>query len=724
MPEEHIIVFLGCQARRATTAEEMRTHDSCLRSGYAPRVLAELGHYFELLVYLAGTFLYLFLTRELLRRPQVLPGNWPLRALLVCLTLWYGLTLVDEVLDMLLGRPSWLALPGVAIDLTRASAWLASFPFLVHTVVGVLRQDDAAARRGRWRWLPPLAYLTLVIFVPAAVGFARAAEPLLASASREIFDRVAVWGAAMLVLTGALTTGLVRRSGDARLAGFLRLLIVVLAALAALLGVGALTDPWSPAAAGADRLVRTLLLAALLLPGALFAFYVQRYNLLRLSLSHRTLRHFAAVLLLVVLVMLGGPALGFEDFVLFRRFVAWGLLLALFLGLAYQPLVDRLLRRSPAARRFLGKSLAPRDLERLMASLEDPDLDERTILERTAAELGRWLGAEAAFVRPADDDPYVPFWQHYEGDAEAPLVHRLDPPSAQLAVRLDRHRLHAVFPLRVEGRLEALLALSVSAVGGGYDMAELEGVQLLIRQVAGALALRRLAAARLAEERLLSERTEHERLRMLGLVAASVAHEVKNPLSSMKILAQTLREDLAGDDAHVHGVADLDMILEQIDRLNRTAHEILGLARPRAGSSTELTSLVRSSLYVLAAEAKKRGVELDGSAIEEVGEVRGSETAWQTVVFNLMLNAVERTPSGGHAEVRLSRDGAVVFETANPGEALGRDAARHLFEAFVSEGGTGLGLALVKRRVEELGAAIEVDHEGDRVIFRVTSGEP
>ncbi len=691
-------------------------------------MLAELCLYFELLIYLAGTLLYRFLTRELLRRPQVLPGNWPLRGVLVCFTLWYGLTLLDELLLMLLGERPDLALPAIAIDLLRAWAWLASFALLVHTLAGVLREPPGDrggfAHRGWLRFLPYLGYLSLAIFLPATIDFVRAGSPMLAPAVREVFPRVAVYGSVMLTLAGVLTVITSQRVRDRRLAGFLHMLLGVLVLMIALLGLGALRDPWTVDASGFDRVVRTLLMGCLLLPGVLFAYFVQRYNLLRLSLSHRTLRHFVAVLSVVVLVMLAGPALGLEDFALFRRFVAWGLLLALFLGLAYQPLIDRVLLRSTALRRFFGKNMAPHDLDRLMTSLQDPDLDEATVLDRTAAELGRWLGAEAAFLRPGDDDLHAAFWKHYE-DSEATLVHRLGPPSTQLAVLLDRRQLHAVFPLRVEGRLEALLALAVSALGGGYDRAELEAVQALIRQLAGTLALRRLITARLAEERRLAARADDERLRMLGLVAASVAHEVKNPLSSMKVLAQALREDLARDEAHADDVGDLDVILEQIDRLHRTTHEILGLARPRAGAATELTALVRSSLYVLKAEAKKRGVELTGDGVEEVGEVPGSEIAWQTVAFNLMLNAVEHSPTGATAEIRLETDGdGVLFTTLNPGDPIDPDAARRLFEPFVSEGGTGLGLALVKRRVEEIGASVDVGHEDGRVIFRVVCPVP
>lgn len=685
-------------------------------------MLNELCLYFELLIYLAGTFLYRFLTRELLRRPQVLPGNWPLRGLLFAVTSWYTLTLADELLFMLLGTATKLAAFGIAIDLVRGWAWLLFFPLLVQTLVRVLAFQDP----GSPRWLRLLSYpgyLALPIFVPAALEFARSGDPRLAQVSRVVFPQVAAYCVVLLVLAAGLVLRMLARVEDRRMAAFLRLFLAVLVAMGTLMVLGSVFDPWSADASGGERVLRTLLMGVLLLPGGLFAFFVQRYNLLRLSLSHRTLRHFSAVLILVVLVMLAGPALGLESVSLFRRFVAWGMLLALFLGLAYQPLLDRALLRSTALRRFLGKNVTPRDLDRLMVSLQRGDLDEGEALERTAKELGRWLGAEVAFLPPGEEERYRDFWEHY-ADAEAPLVHRLLPPTPRLAFLLGHEDLHAVFPLRVEGRLEGLLGLSVSATGGGYDMAELEAVQLLVRQLAATLALRRLVEARIAEERRLAELAEHERLRMLGLVAASLAHEVKNPLSSMKALAQALREDLAtgGGAESEEGVADLDAILEQVDRLDKTTREILGLARPRAGTTTGLTALVRSSLYVLRAEAKKRGVDLQDAGVDELGQVAGSETAWQTVVFNLMLNAVEHTPPGERAEVELhADDGGVLFLTRNPGEPLCEEEAEQLFEPFVSDGGTGLGLALVKRRVEELDGRVEVRCEGGQVVFRVTA---
>jgi signal transduction histidine kinase len=672
--------------------------------------------YLELLLFLVGTLLYGFLTRELLRRPEVLAGNWPARALLVCLAVWYAGTLADYLAPMLSPAAGLPAGIGTALDLARGLAWLASLSLLVHTLARILTAA-APDRRALARVCAAAGYLPLLLFAGPALAFARTADSYLAPATQAIYPRIIAHAAVTLGLAGLLTARLTRELEDRRLLGFLRWLAAVLAGLLALLVFSGFFEPWSADASPPERLLRTLLLGGLLLPGGLLAFYVQRYNLLRLSLSHRSLRHFLGVLLLAALAMLAGPAAGMEDLSLLDRLVAWGLLLALFLGTAYTPLSEWAMDRVPALRSLLGKNVSPRELDRLMDVLQNLDGGDGEALTRTAAELGRWLGSDAEFLPPAAQRPELaPFWDFF-ADSDARVVHRLAPPDPRLASLLARQDLHAVFPLRVEGRLEGLLALGTSPTGGGYADGELEAVRLAIRQLAATLALRRLMRARVAEERRLGEQ---ERLSLLGLISASLAHEIKNPLSSMKALAQALREDLAGADPQAEGVADLDLIVEQIDRLDQTAREILGIARPRPGDVTDLTALVESAVYVLRAEARKRGVEIDAGEVDEVGEVPGSEAQWQTVLFNLVLNAVEHTDAGASVHVRLhAAGGEVRFETANPGAPLDAGRREAIFEPFVSDGGTGLGLALVARRLREIGGRVDVRCEDGKVTFIV-----
>ena len=685
----------------------------------------ELCLYFELLLFLAGTLLYGFLSRELLRRPEVLPGNVPLRCLPIALTSWFGGALADELVDILIGRPGWWTYPGLGLDLFRGFAWLGSFVLLAHTLSDALRRLETIPYR-RWlaRRAPWLAYPSLLLFVAPSWRFLSGQEPLLAYATRQIFPTVILFASWNLALAWCLGWRLRGRLEDRRLKDFLRYLLWLLAGLLTLLLVSGRYDPWSGDAVGFERSLRSALLGGLLLPGVLLAFFVQRYNLMRLSLSQRSLRHFLAVLVLVFLVMLAGPTLAPQDLTLYRRFVAWGLLLALFFGTVYTPWVERWLQRSPGWRRLMGKTLTPQELDRLMERIQRLDLTEDEALERTAQEVGRWLGSDAEFLPPVDDaSSFNPFWAYFT-EVEEPLIRRLAPPDRRLASLLAQHDLHAVFALRIEGQLFALLGLRSSATGGGYDDGELEAVRLVMRQLAATLSLQRLVNRRLAEDRRLEEQ---ERLGMLGLISASLAHEIKNPLASMKALAQSLREDLAVEDPASEGVADLDVIVEQIDRLHQTTQEILGIARPHPGTDTALTGLLHSALYILAAEARKRGVTLEAEVIEEVGTLPGSPAAWQTVVFNLLLNAVEHTHAGGTATTRLERHGpTVVFTTNNPGAPLDAAGRESIFEPFVSQGGTGLGLPLVRRRLDELGGEVTVHCHDGNVSFQVTVevGEP
>ena len=646
--------------------------------------------YAEQLLFLIGTLLYGFLSRELLRRREVLPGNRPVRLLVISLTVWFGGTLLDQTLSMLGVAVDRFVALAVAIDLMRAFAWLLSLPLLAHTLERILAAEARPDPGWRWaRWLPLPAYATLALFLTPAWRFARSAVPLLGPTIPEIYSRIVIHAVVSLTLAGLLTLRVSTRIDDRRLLDFLRSLAWVLAALLALLVAGSFFEPWSEDAAGLDRLLRTLLLGGLLLPGGLFAFYIQRYNLLRLSLSHSTLRHFLGVLMLVLLASAAGPALGVGDVELLRRLVGWGLLLALVVGTAYRPVRDLALRRSASLRRFLGKNLSPRELDRLMNSIESLDLAEHEALEQAAEAVGSWLDSAAGFLPPAEARPEVaPIWSHLAAP-EAGVVHRLAPPDARFARLLSRERLYAVFPLWVEGELEGVLGLSVRATGGGYSSGELEAVRLAIRQLAGTLAMRRLLESRLAEERRM---VEQERLGLLGLVSASLAHEIKNPLSSMKALAQTLREDLASDGRASEGVADLDAILEQIDRLHETTREILGLARPGTGEPADLVALVGSALYVLQAEARKRGVDLAGD-LAHVGPapagdparlfVPGSAAAWQTVIFNLDPQRGRAHPRrGGHRGTsdrgRRRRD----FRDGQSWRAAGRPCEGAHFRAF------------------------------------------
>jgi signal transduction histidine kinase len=349
-------------------------------------------------------------------------------------------------------------------------------------------------------------------------------------------------------------------------------------------------------------------------------------------------------------------------------------------------------------------------------------VDEPVLKAMVTRGLEESLGLRARFLgrREEGSGGVERLWPYFR-DSPTPGCDRLDAP-AEVARVLADNALSAAFPVRVGQELVDILLVE-PGFGGGVREGERETVQLVIGQLSAVLELRQLAEARLATERRLAEQ---ERLGTLGLVAASLAHEVKNPLASIKALAQTVQEELAASSAGEEQREDLDVIVGQIGRLEEVTREILGFARPTGDDRTDLGGLVRSAIYILRAEARGRGIEIEAQGLAEPGSVAGSPATWQVAVFNLILNAVRHAPAGSTVVVRLEhREGRVVaLETENGGPAIDEGLASRIFEPFVTaQDGTGLGLAMAARSVAAAGGTIALVNEPDRVIFRVELGE-
>jgi signal transduction histidine kinase len=682
-------------------------------------VRQDLFLFLQLVLFLTGALLYGFLARELFRQPRVLPGL-PMRLLVVSLTVWHGGCLIDELASILFDVAA-LGRGATAFDLLRGTAWLVSFPLLTHGLWRLLLDEAEPAERPGRVWLFP-GYATLALFVPAAWGAWRGSTLLLTEVVRGIYLFIVLHVAVSSACSAGLVFRILHRAEDSHLRQFLRWLLAALGITVGLVTLGALVRPALPgegsgAGGGAEMLwVLASEIAGLVL-GLTFLYFVLRYNLLRLSLSYRSLRRFAGLLALVGLVMATGAALGVEGTPRFRRSVALGLLVALLAAAVYTPLQNAAIRRFAWLRRLLGVSITAEELEGLTRRLQSLELSEAEMQELAAREIGQWLATRARFLPPAEEGLWTCF-----ADPEMRAFNRLDAPG-DLATLLHRADLQAAFPLRVAGELVGVLVLEISPAAGGYQQGDMETVQLVLRQLAAALELRRFLDERLSAERRLAER---ERLSLLGMVAASLAHELKNPLSSMKALAQTVHEELATGAPDSVQTQDLAVIVEQIDRLHGVAREILDFARTPetqdGDGGVDLTTLLRRTLYVLGHQARRRGIEIDAAEVGDVGRVGGTPATWQTVLFNLILNASQHAPAGSTVRVLLAREnGAVLFATENAGPPIPPDLAGHLFEPFARgrKEGTGLGLALVAQRVRDLGGTIQVTNEPGRIAFAV-----
>ena len=231
-------------------------------------------------------------------------------------------------------------------------------------------------------------------------------------------------------------------------------------------------------------------------------------------------------------------------------------------------------------------------------------------------------------------------------------------------------------------------------------------VRAVLAVLAGQVAVA-VEDSRLVEENVSLERkvAQGERLAALGQMAAAVAHEVKNPLSAIKSIAQVMREDerVTGEYAR-----DLDLIVGETDRLNRSVTQLLSFARqtPPAGAPARIDELARSLVTLFHTDARTRAVKLELKASTHASLDGAQATAVRDALSNLILNAIQATPAGGSVLVEASEgQNELLLAVTDSGAGVPAELRARIWEPFFTtrQRGTGLGLAIVRKRMEEAG---------------------
>jgi signal transduction histidine kinase len=219
----------------------------------------------------------------------------------------------------------------------------------------------------------------------------------------------------------------------------------------------------------------------------------------------------------------------------------------------------------------------------------------------------------------------------------------------------------------------------------------------------------------LIESQALAER--HEKLASLGVLAAGVAHEIRNPLTAIKTRIFTLRRRLAGDPA---AAEDAAIVEREIDRLERVVRDFLLFARP---ADPELSTLTPRGLFqnvceLLAPELAAQAIELYAEPGADETVLRADAHQLQQVLINLIRNAAESIGFNGRITLRARRDrlplaGALtyvlVIEVSDTGSGIPADVQERLFDPFFTtkSAGTGLGLSIALRVVERHGGTLQ-----------------
>jgi signal transduction histidine kinase len=224
----------------------------------------------------------------------------------------------------------------------------------------------------------------------------------------------------------------------------------------------------------------------------------------------------------------------------------------------------------------------------------------------------------------------------------------------------------------------------------------------------------------LRESRRLEERLQMaERSNALGRLAAALAHEIRNPLNSINLSIDHVRERLAPSDAPRREQFDriLGGVKQEVSRLNRMVGDFLSFGRPlRARPRTcSLPAVIREIADLVDYKARDQGVRLSVDTGGELPDVVADPELLKTCFLNLMLNALDAMPHGGDLSVlvgtgSLAGAPALRVSVRDSGAGLTPEHARSAFEPYFStkETGLGLGLALTRRIVTDHGGTIEL----------------
>jgi two-component system sensor histidine kinase AtoS len=208
-----------------------------------------------------------------------------------------------------------------------------------------------------------------------------------------------------------------------------------------------------------------------------------------------------------------------------------------------------------------------------------------------------------------------------------------------------------------------------------------------------------------------------EKLAALGQLAAGIAHEIRNPLTSINILIHSLRESLSSKNSHRE---DLKVIEEEIDRINEIVDQFLRFARPSPPllEKAEVPSIFEETLQLLRPQVEKQRISVQKN-FRSLPPITIDKEQMKQVVLNLLLNAIQAMPEGG----RLKLSGKIPtgnqwiqLSIQDSGIGIPPADMDKLFDPFFSnrEGGIGLGLSIAHRIIDQHHGRIEVESTPDK----------
>ena len=671
------------------------------------------------IVYVVGTVLYVVLTGLVLKRKQKTWSETMLFLLSMSAAVWYLGNAADRLAHLLFtGRLAYV----VMITDVVCCLGIAMVPSLL-MVMALLYLHERRRRLPGWL-LGLLVALICALVLPFSLVLVNVISggARLVSMSQTLVGQIFLgWLALSLVSSAWVCFRQTQEVRGRREERFFEVLFWGTVAVAAAI----VPAPFLIAAGGptAGPVAEIDLIVSLggLFPGVVFAYYVYRYNYLEFILRRSVFHGFLTLLVISIY------------YFLIREFSLWlgnkvpGLNRALVDALLVIGLVYLFPRMGAVLRQLLRLVALRRtaDAEYRLSALNreislDPMLDPDRLLEGACREVKEACGAryvciivqEDSSVGICGDRPREPFTAEDLQDILKACAARgaawLETPEitdVRCLAAMRKLQAYSIYPVVHEGAYTGLIA-----VGGTplmLPLTEETSEQLVVMANRISTALSRAKTIR-EKLQLQGRLYAKEKFTSLGQLAASVAHEVRNPLSSIKSLVQCLEEDLAR-----RGIAaeETGLIVEEINRLNRTVTGLLRYARPaeEGRQETDFREILDTVLRLLRHELERRGASLQVSVPDGLPLVRAGEDEIKEMLFNLLFNSLEAMPGGGTLTVTAhQQDNHLQVAISDTGHGIPEELVEKVFEpTFTTKaGGTGLGLSIVRERLKQIGGSI------------------
>ncbi|KIL47499.1 ATP-binding protein [Jeotgalibacillus campisalis] len=219
---------------------------------------------------------------------------------------------------------------------------------------------------------------------------------------------------------------------------------------------------------------------------------------------------------------------------------------------------------------------------------------------------------------------------------------------------------------------------------------------------------------------MMEQMNKHDTLKIVGQLAAGIAHEIRNPMTALKGFIQLLESSVKEDHSMYFGV-----IMSELQRIETIMTEFLMLAKPKVSSlqNVNLANIIRETADLMQAQATLYDIELSVLSSGKELELFGDRNRLKQVFINLVKNSIEAISDGGHISLYYHSDERAQYVTVkDSGCGIPADHLKKLNQPFYTtkENGTGLGLVVSFKIVEEHGGKIEVSScKGEGSTFTV-----